>query len=245
MIMERTDFERQLSTLVPQPDLEISAALFEFGQELGEKYEFDGAEDLLKGMSFVSRHFSPATAQGVYEIIRHGSAALPGEMAAAAVYLENGSTSQDAAEMANAGRLMCFHWPKDMEELSPLALCVVTEDGQSRSFHTLRFGEFDPDAALRSAQRYACDRQISVTDALLSLTTDMVLDSNGGARKILVSNDPDMTQALSAAFGQCAAAAARLTFDADRSQTAVEYNPLWLELRQQQEQVRSRMAQSM
>ncbi len=243
--MERTDFERQLNALVPHADPETTAALFEFGQELGEEYEFDGVQDRLHSMSFVSRHFSSATAQGVYEIIRHGSAALPGEMAAAAVYMENGSTSQDAAEMANAGRLMCFHWPKNMEELSPLALCVVTEDRQSRSFHTLRFGEFDPDAVLRSAQRYACDRQISVTDALLSLTTDMVLDSNGGARKILVSVDPEMTQALSTAFGRCAAVAARLTFDADRGQTAVEYNPLWLELCQQQEQARGGMAQSM
>ena len=143
--------------------------------------------------------------------------------------------------MANAGRLMCFHSPKNMEELSPLAICTLTEDGQSRSFHTLHFCEFDPDVALRSAQQYAHDRQISVTDALLSLTTDMDLDSKGGARKILVSNDPDMTQALSAAFGRCAAAAARLTFDADRSQTAVEYNPLWLELRQQQESAQAGM----
>ncbi len=239
--MEKTDFERQLNALVPQPDSETTAALFELGQELGEGYESNCTQDLLHSMSFVSRHFSSATAQGVYEIIRHDSAALPDEMVAAAVYLENGSTSQDAAEMANAGRLMCFHWPKNMEELSPLALCVVTEDGQSRSFHTLHFGAFDPDAALRSARRYACDRQISVTDALLSLTTDMVLDSNGGARKILVSNDPDMTQALSTAFGQCAAVAARLTLDADRGQTAVEYNPLWLELRQQQESAQAGM----
>ena len=90
------------------------------------------------------------------------------------------------------------------------------------------------DTALRTAQQYAHDRQLSVTDALLSLTTDMTLDSSGGARKILVSSDPDMSQALSAVFQRCPAVAARLTFDADRSQTMVEYNPLWLELHQQQ-----------
>lgn len=234
-MMERNDFERKISELVSRPDPETTAALFQFGQELEEVYESDVSQDLVNSLSFISRHFSPATAQGVYEIIQHDSAALPNEMVAAAVYLENGSTSQDAAEMARAGQLMCFHWPKNMEELSPLALCVVTEGGQSCSFHTLHFGAFDPDTALRSAQRFAHDRQISVTDALLSLTTDMMLDSNGGARKILVSYDPDMTQALSTAFGQCAAVAARLTFDADRDQTVVEYNPLWLELRQQQE----------
>ena len=129
---------------------------------------------------------------------------------------------------------MCFHWPQGVEELSPLALCMVTEGGQSRSFYTLHFGVFDPDTALRSAQQYAHDRQLSVTDTLLSLTTDMALDSNGGARKILVSDDLDMSQALSVVFHRCPAVAAHLTFDADRSQTMVEYNPLWLELHQQQ-----------
>ena len=143
--------------------------------------------------------------------------------------------------MAEAGSLMCFHWPRDAEELSPMALCVVTEGGQSRSFYTLHFGAFDPDTALRSAQQYAHDRQLSVTDALLSLTTDMTLDSNGGARKILVSSDPDMSQALSAVFQRCPAVAARLTFDADCGQTVVEYNPLWLELHQKQEPAQNGM----
>lgn len=239
--MDKQDFEQQISALVPQPDPEITSALFSFGQELGQEDNYDGVRGLLNSLSFVSRHFSAATAQGVYEIIQHGSAALPDEMVAAAVYLENGSTPQAVAEMADAGSLMCFHWPKDVEELSPLALCVVTEGGQSRSFYTLHFGAFDPDTTLRSAQQYAHDRQLSVTDALLSLTTDMALNSNSGARNILVSNDPDMTQALSAVFLRCPAVAARLTFDADRSQTMVEYNPLWLELHQQQKPEQSEM----
>lgn len=244
-MMERIDFERKISELVPRPDPETTAALFQFGQELEEVYESDVSQDLVNSLSFISRHFSPATAQGVYEIIQHDSAALPNEMVAAAVYLENGSTSQDAAEMASAGQLMCFHWPKNTEELSPLALCILTEGGHSRSFYTLHFGEFEPDMALRSAQQYAHDRQISVTDALLSLTTDMVLDSDGGARKILVSNDPDMAQALSNVFGQCAAVAAQISIDADRGQTVVEYNPLWLELRQQQESTQAGMELTM
>lgn len=213
--MTKEAFEGKLNALVPQPDPEITAALFAFGQELGQEEACDGVRELLNSMSFVSRHFSAVTTQSVYEIIQHGSAALPGEMVAAAVYLENGNTLQDVAEMADLGMLMCFH--------------------------TLHFGTFDPDTALRSARQYAHDRQISVTDALLSLTTDMVLDANGGAKKILVGGDPDMTQALSAVFSRCPAAAARLTFDADRSQTAVEYNPLWLELRQKQGPAQSGM----
>ena len=193
--MTKEDFEEKLNALVPQPDPEITAALFAFGQELGQEEACDGVRELLNSMSFVSRHFSAVTTQSVYEIIQHGSAALPGEMVAAAVYLENGNTLQDVAEMADLGMLMCFHCPRDMEELSPLALCVVTEGGHSRCFHTLHFGAFDPDT----------------------------------------------TQALSAVFSRYPAAAARLTFDADRSQTAVEYNPLWLELRQKQGPAQSGM----
>lgn len=156
--MDKQDFEQQISALVPQPDPETNAALFAFGQELGQESDRDGVQDLLNCMSFVSRHFSAATAQGVYEIIRHGSAALPDEMVAAAVYIENGSTPQNAAEMAEAGLLMCFHQPESAEESSPLAVCTMKEDGISLELHTLHFGAFDPDTALRSAQQYAHDR---------------------------------------------------------------------------------------
>ena len=239
--MTKEDFEGKLNALVPQPDPETTAALFAFGQELGDTAECFGVQALLTSLQFIARNFSERTLQGAYEIIRCGSAALPDEMVAAAVYIENGSTPQNAAEMAEAGLLMCFHQPESAEESSPLAVCTMIEDGISRKFHTLHFGAFDPDTALRSAQQYAHDRQLSVTDALLSLTTDMTLDSNGGARKILVSSDPDMSQALSAVFQRCPAVAARLTFDADRGQTVVEYNPLWLELHQKQEPAQNGM----
>ena len=239
--MTKEDFEGKLNALVPQPDPETTAALFAFGQELGDTAECFGVQALLTSLQFIARNFSERTLQGAYEIIRCGSAALPDEMVAAAVYIENGSTPQNAAEMAEAGLLMCFHQPESAEESSPLAVCTMIEDGISRKFHTLHFGAFDPDTALRSAQQYAHDRQLSVTDALLSLTTDMTLDSNGGARKILVSSDPDMSQALSAVFQRCPAVAARLTFDADCGQTVVEYNPLWLELHQKQEPAQNGM----
>ena len=241
MSMDRTDFEQQINALIPRPDPETTAELFAFGQELGDTAECFGVQALLTSLQFIARNFSERTLQGTYEIIHCGSAALPDEMVAAAVYIENGSTPQNAAEMAEAGLLMCFHQPESAEESSPLAICTVIEDGVSREFHTLHFGGFDPDAALRSAQRYAHDQQLSVTDALLSLTTDMTSDSNGGARKILMSGDPDMSQALSAVFQRCPAVAARLTFDADRGQTVVEYNPLWLELHQKQEPAQNGM----
>jgi len=232
--MERTDFEQQLNALIPRPDPETTAELFEFGRELGDTAECFGVQALLTSLQFIARNFDEQTLQSAYEIIRHGFAALPDEMVAAAVYLQNGCTPQHAAEMAEAGVLMCFHQPDSANEPSPLAVCSLVEGGASREFHTLHFGAFDPETALRSAREYAQARHTSVAGALLSLTTDMEVNPDGGYKKILVSNDPDMTQALSAVFLRCPAVAARLTFDAGRSQTMVEYNPLWLELHQQQ-----------
>lgn len=233
--MERTDFERQINALVPRPDPETTADLFAFGQELGDTAECFGVQALLTSLQFIARNFDGQTLQGAYEIIQHGFAALPGEMVAAAVYLQNGCTPQHAAEMAEAGMLMCFHQPDSANEPSPLAVCTVIENGASRVFHTLHFGAFDPETALRSAQEYAQARHTSVAGALLSLTTDMKVNPDGGYKKILVSGDADMTQALSAIFRRCPAVAAHLTFDVDRGQAEVEYNPLWLELRQKQE----------
>ena len=241
MSMERTDFEQQINALIPQPDPKTTAELFEFGQELGLEDECFSARALLTSLQFIARNFSERTLQGAYEIISYGSAALPDEMVAAAVYLENGGSPQEVAKMAEAGTLMCFHRPESAEESSPLAVCTVIEDGVPRKFHTLWFGGFDPETALRSAREYAQAHRSSVTDTLLSLTTDMEINPDGGFNKLLVSRDPDMTQALSAVFSRCPAVAAHLTFDADRSQTEVEYNPLWLELRQKLEPAQSGM----
>lgn len=233
--MTKEDFEQQINTLIPQPDSEITADLFEFGQELGLEDECFSAHALLTSLQFIARNFSERTLQGAYEIISYGSAALPDEMVAVAVYLENGGSPQEVAKMAEAGTLMCFHRPESAEESSPLAVCTVIEDDVPRKFHTLWFGGFDPETALRSAREYAQAHRSSVTGTLLSLTTDMEINPDGRFNKLLVSRDPDMTQALSAVFSHCPAVAARLTFDADRGQASVEYNPLWLELRQKQE----------
>ncbi len=239
--MERTDFEQQINALIPQPDPKTTAELFKFGQELGLEDECFSARALLTSLQFIARNFSERTLQGAYEIISYGSAALPDEMVAAAVYLENGGSPQEVAKMAEAGTLMCFHRPESAEESSPLAACTVIEDGVPHKFHTLWFGGFDPETALRSAREYAQAHRSSVVDVLLSLTTDMEINPDGGFNKLLVSRDPDMTQALSAVFSRCPAVAARLTFDADRGQASVEYNPLWLELRQKLEPAQSGM----
>ena len=235
--MTKEDFEQQINALIPQPDSEITADLFEFGQELGLEDECFSARELLASLQFIARNFSERTLQSAYEIISYGSAA--------AVYLEHGGSPQEVAKMAEAGTLMCFHRPESAEKSSPLAVCTVIEDGIPREFHTLWFGGFDPETALRSAREYAQAHRSSVTGALLSLTTDMEINPDARFNKLLVSRDPDMTQALSAVFSHCPAVAARLTFDADRGQASVEYNPLWLELRQKQEPVQGGMQLTM
>ncbi|NBI65990.1 hypothetical protein D1646_04020 [Pseudoflavonifractor sp. 60] len=244
--MERTDFEQQISALVPRPDPEATAALFALGQALEDESELDGTRDLFNSLSFISRHFNAEITQEAYEIIRYGEA-LPGEMLAAAFHMAAcpDCTPQQMAKAAEHGKLMCFHWPKDAAELSPLAVCTVKEKGKSLTCHTMEFGSFDPDTALQSALRYAHDRQISVTDALLSMTTAMKPDPDGRSRKLLVDSNEKMTQVLNACFGHYPAVAARLTFDADRSQVSVEYNPLWLELSQRQEPAQGGIAQTM
>ena len=245
MMMEKSEFERKINSLVPCPDQETTADLFALGQELGEESEYGSTQDILNSLSFISRHFDQEITQGVYEIIQYGSA-LPDEMVAAAVHMASRDCSpRQMAQAATNGELMCFHTPKDAEELSPLAVCTVCENGKSLTRYTRHFGGFDPKTALRSAQKCAHDRKITVTDALLSLTVDLKLNPTGGARKILARGDKAMTEMLDSCFDRYPVLAARLTFDTDRSQTAVEYNPLWLELHHQQEQLKTGTAPGM
>ena len=58
MSMDRTDFEQQINALIPRPDPETTAALFEFGQELGDTAECFGVQALLTSLQFIARNFS-------------------------------------------------------------------------------------------------------------------------------------------------------------------------------------------
>lgn len=244
--MNKGDFERQINVLVPQPDPETTAALFEFYQELGEEPGCFTMRDLFNSLHFISRHFNAEVTQKAYEIIRHG-AAFPGEMVAAAFHMANGCdcTPQQMAQAAEDGMLMCFYTPKDPEEISPLAICIVKEKSMTSTYYTMDFGTFDPEAALQKARQDARGRKTSVTDALLLLTVDMELKPVGGTRKILMYDSWNTVPAMDTSFSQFPALAARITFDMDRNQTTVEYNPLWLGLRQQQESARGGMMQAM
>lgn len=235
--MQKKEFEREIGELIPLPDADTTSALYQFGLECGQGDTPNmGPEALLTSLGFIARNFDRQVLQGTYEIIRHGSAALPDEMVAAAVYLQNGGTPNHMAQMAHDGLLMCFHAPDFPDEASPLAVCSVIERGEECAFFSLHFGSYQPEAALRYAQGYALQHRISVTHALRYVTTDHTVDPSAGeGRKILQDGDPRMMRAMFAIYKQCPAIAAHVTYDVDQGQVTVEHNPLWLKLQEEQE----------
>ncbi|USF28292.1 hypothetical protein N510_003251 [Firmicutes bacterium ASF500] len=212
--MKKEEFEQQIQAMIPRPSPETTADLYELGLEV---LDAQGQQDILAALDFIARNFDRSVLQSAYEIIRHGSAALPGEMVAAAVFLQNGDTSAQMAQMADAGHLMCFYTPREMGEVSPLAVCAVIENGKTKDFYSTRFGSFGPEETFSRAKAYAKQRNVTVTQALQRVT---VSEEIGLAL-------PGMAKALSDIFKRCPAVAAHITFDVDQSRVSVEYNPLW------------------
>lgn len=231
--MKKEEFEQRLQAIIPRPSSETTATLYEMGLDaLGEK----GPQDILNAFDFIARHFDRETLQGAYEIIRHGSAALPGELVAAAVFLQNGDTPEHMSQLAHDGRLMCFHCPKETGEDSPLALCTIIEGGKTEEFFSMRFGEFEPDTVFSMAKEYANQRSITVSEALRCTAADGTVSADlFEAQKIIIDRWPEMTQTLSDIFERCPAVAARVTFNVDQDSVTVELNPLWQESAKAQE----------
>ena len=132
--MKYEEFDQQIREMIPQPSAAITDALYRMGVEALE----DRPQDLLIAFEFISRYFSVDVLQGVYEIIQHGSAVLPNELVAAAVFLQAGDTSEHMAQMAKNGELMCFYSPREKGEISPLAICSVLEAGKKVNYFTIK-----------------------------------------------------------------------------------------------------------
>lgn len=212
--MKKEEFEQQIQAMIPRPSPETTADLYELGLEV---LDVQGPQEVLAALDFISRNFDRSVLQSAYEIIQHGSAALPGEMVAAAVFLQNGDTSAHMAQMADAGHLMCFYTPREMGEVSPLAVCTVIECGKTSNFYSTRFGSFGPEETFARAKAYAKQRNVTVTQALQRVTVSEEIGRDM----------PGMAKALSDIFKRCPAVAAHITFDVDQSRVSVEYNPLW------------------
>ena len=217
--MKKEEFEQLLQAIIPRSSPETTTALYEMGMDaLGEK----GPQDILNAFDFIARHFDREVLQGSYEIIRYGSAALPGELVAAAVFLQNGDTPERISQLAHDGHLMCFHCPKEKGEASPLALCTIIEGGETRSFFSKQFGGFEPDTVFSNAKKYARQQGITVTEALLCTSADGTVSADlFEAQRILIGRWPEMTQALNGIFNRCPAVAAHIIFNVDRDRITI------------------------
>lgn len=231
--MTKEEFEQQLQAIIPQPSPEATTALYEMGVDaLGE----DGPQDILNAFDFIARNFDREVLQGAYEIIRRGSAALPGELVAAAVFLQDGDTPEHMSQLAHDGHLMCFHCPKGKGESSPLAICTIIEGGKAEELFSMQFGGFEPDVVFSTAKEHARQQGITVTEALHCTAADGTVSASlFEAQKILIDRWPEMTQALAGIFNCCPAVAARIVFNMDENSVTVEHSPLWQELTKTQE----------
>lgn len=231
--MTKEEFEQQLQAIIPQPSPETTAALYEMGVDaLDEK----GPQDVLNAFDFIARNFDREVLQRAYEIIQHGSAALPGELVAAAVFLQNSDTPEHMSQLAHDGHLMCFHCPKGIGEDSPLALCIIIESGETQNLFSMQFGGFEPTVTFYNAKEYARQQGITVTEALRRTSVDGTVSADlFEAQKILIDRWPEMTQALADIFNRCPAVAARIIFNVDQNSVTVEHSPLWQESAKSQE----------
>ena len=225
--MQKKEFIRQLNELVPRPDPVTTEALYRFDRECAETEYID----TLTSLRVVAQNFSEETLQGAYEIIQYRNAALPSELFAAAVDLQAGRTPAEVSGLAKEGRLMGFFGPERPEELSRIATCTIVESGQKQRFYTMDFGRFNPQHALKQAQKYGQEREISTSQAMACFTMDQpeFAAEPGGPRCILNGLDSELTDALFQISLTCPAVAAHITCNADLSITEIAYHPLWLE----------------
>lgn len=236
--MKKKEFKRRIGELIPLPDADTTAALFQFGRECGmDEAPNMGQEELLTTLGFIAQYFDKEVLQKTYRLINCGWAVLTSEMVSAAIYLQKGTTPQRVSKMAYDGELMCFYQPELPDEISPLAVCSVIEGGEERAFYCDCFDSLVPEAMLQYAQGYALQHKTSVTQALQYVTVDMKVDpTEDRCRAALNGGDPRMTRAMFDIFKECPAIAAHITFDVDQDQVTVEHNPLWLKLREEQTQ---------
>lgn len=230
--MKREEFERQLQQLVPRLDGKTTEAWYRYGLEMCDEFSYDFLEAMMTSFGFLKNNFLPETVQDVYGAISCGTL-LPSEMAAAAVYIQNGSTATQIARLTDQGRLMCFHTPRSAGENSPLALLSVHENGKLKSFYTVDFGSFHPEMALLRARNFAREHAVPVIKAVSLLWNDKSTcpaKADDSSHRLFMGNDPEMTQALTAIFKTCPAVAAHITYQAEENRVRTEYNPLWREL---------------
>lgn len=230
--MTKEQFEQQLRQTVLRPESKMTEAWYAYGLDMCDEFSHSFLEKMVTTFGFLQNNFSPEAVQAVYESISCATL-LPSEMVAAAVYMQNGSTAERIAALADQGCLMCFHTPGSAGENSPLALLTVQEGGKSKTFYTVDFGSFHPEMALLRARNFAKEHVIPVTNAVGLLWNDKSTcpaKADDSSHRLFMANDPELAQAMAAIFKTCPAVAAHITFLAEENRVQVEYNPLWREL---------------
>lgn len=230
--MNQEEFDRQLRQAVPRPESKMTEAWYAYGLDMCDEFSRSFLEKMVTAFGFLQNNFSPEAVQAVYESVSCATL-LPSEMVAAAVYMQNGSTAEQIAALADQGCLMCFHTPGSSDENSPLALLTVQEGGKSKTFYTVDFGSFHPEMALLRARNFAKEHVIPVTNAVGLLWNDKSTcpaKADDSSHRLFMANDSELTQAMAAIFKTCPAVAAHITFLAEENRVQVEYNPLWREL---------------
>ena len=230
--MKKEEFEQLIRLAVPRPDAKATEAWYAYGLDMCDEFSHSFLEKMVTVFGFLANNFSPEAVQAVYESISC-TTLLPSEMAAAAVYMQSGSTSEQIAALADQGCLMYFHTPRSAAENSPLALLTVQEGNKLKTFYTVDFGCFHPEMALLRARNFAREHAVPVINAVSLLWNDKSTcpaKADDSSHRLFMGNDPEMTQAMTAIFKTCPAVAAQITFEVEKNRVQVEYNPLWREL---------------
>ena len=218
--------------VVPRPDDKTTKAWYAYGLDMCDEFSYDFLATMMTSFGFLKHNFSPETVQAVYGVISYATI-LPSELVAAAVHMQNGVPAPQVAALADQGHLMCFHMPRSADENSPLALLSVRESGKVKTFYTVDFGSFQPEKTLLRARAFAKEHAVPVTNAVVLLWNDKSscpAKADDSSHRLFMSNDVEMTQAMTAIFKTCPAVAALITFAAEENRVQIDYNPLWREL---------------
>lgn len=216
--MKKEEFEQQIQMIIPHPSQEINASLYKTSSDiLGS----DGPADIIHTFDFIARHFDQDVLQTIYKINQDGPAILPNEMVTIAAFLQDGDTPENVLMLIKSGHIKPLYTPKEMGEISTLAICSFIEGGKLHTDYTTRFGSFLPQQSFSDAKEYAQQHGLTVKEAFRT-AADGVIEPVTGCQ-------PDVMEALFDIFACCPVIAARITFDADQNCVTVEYNPFWEE----------------
>lgn len=224
--MSSQEFIARINALIPSPNEEANKNLLDFGNSLWLRLK----EDLYNAFSFISRHFTPDTLQGVYDLSGIANKGmLPWEMIGAAIYLQTNTPVQEIKE-DSWDYFVGFTAPEAPDKISSLALCTVHENGCAAQFYTRHFGRFDPLELLYNATARSVYNGVTITEAIQQFDCNMEI-RHPWETAVILDPEPKMVEKLTQLMPDSPIIAAHINLDADSGTVATEINPLWEKLR--------------